>query len=207
VALFLLDYSITGIIILLNFVIYMAVSIPLDLATYTKPNRSKRKKDVPRQEMRVSMVITFLASLYAWFLFITLPLDAILSINFLYTPLEIVGPVLSVTGLVIISTGTFIACWGRISRGKRAFSWGIPLKLETSGMYRYIRHPLYSSYIFYFAGFVLVLQSLIVIPILAGIWGYYKLSVYEEGILIEYFGEEYEKYRAKTGRFFPLLFK
>ncbi|MHA1942700.1 MAG: methyltransferase family protein, partial [Candidatus Hodarchaeales archaeon] len=77
--------------------------------------------------------------------------------------------------------------------------------LETGGMYRYIRHPLYASYCFYFISFLFILQNLLLIFLLLGIPGYYYISIYEEEILIQQFGQEYRDYQKKVKRFIPFI--
>jgi protein-S-isoprenylcysteine O-methyltransferase Ste14 len=49
----------------------------------------------------------------------------------------------------------------------------------------------------------LIYQSLLIFPLLIGIYGYYETAKYEEEILVKHFGEEYREYQRRTGRFFP----
>lgn len=145
---------------------------------------------------------------YLWFLFIFIPFTSLLIQNSDYNTLIVNEPpntIIQIIGIIIVTFGTMVACLGRISRGYRAISWGIPSKLENKGMFQYIRHPLYASYIYYFVGFFLLFQSLFTIPLFLGIYGYYKTSTYEESILVDNFGEEYIEYQRKTGRFFPRI--
>lgn len=102
---------------------------------------------------------------------------------------------------------TIVACWTRITRGIRAIPWGIPEKLETEGIYRWIRHPLYTSYFLYYVGFMLVFQSLIFLPLFLGIPGYYWTSLFEEELLVTHFGEQYLNYQEIAGRFFPYRYR
>ncbi len=78
--------------------------------------------------------------------------------------------------------------------------------LIQSGLYRYMRHPIYSGILMAFFGLALtngsIVQAIIVIALY--ILFYYKSS-YEEQRLLETFSE-YEAYRQRTGRFFPSLF-
>lgn len=77
-------------------------------------------------------------------------------------------------------------------------------ELITHGIYRFIRHPLYTTgfLLFFglglFAGLVPVLiLSIIVLVTL------YVRTFTEERFLIAQFGEQYIRYRARTGKFFP----
>lgn len=108
-------------------------------------------------------------------------------------------------GIVLISVSTLIAILGRLARGKYAISWGIPAKVVNTGIFRYIRHPLYSSYILYFIGFQLLFLTPFLTPLLLGIIGYYWTAIYEESILVERFGEEYSSYMGKTKKFIPFF--
>lgn len=78
--------------------------------------------------------------------------------------------------------------------------------LVTSGVYRYIRHPMYASLIFLCWGFFFKQPSLV-----AGV-----LAVTASGLLvttarveeienIRYFGEEYQKYMKRTKMFLPYI--
>ena len=207
-----LEYNTVSIIILLNFTFYFSIHIPLDYMTYvnrTKSSNSKPKVETPPEwENRFIMIITMFSTVYLWFLFLFIPFTGLLIQNSEYNTLLVHEPlntIIQIIGIIIVTLGTIVACLGRISRGFRAISWGIPRTLENGGMFQYIRHPLYSSYCHYFVGFFLILQSLFVIPLFIGIYGYYRTSVYEESILVDNFGEEYIEYQRKTGRFFPRI--
>jgi protein-S-isoprenylcysteine O-methyltransferase Ste14 len=77
----------------------------------------------------------------------------------------------------------------------------------TSGIYRFIRHPLYSSLLFLawgvffkdvnLAGAVLALVSSVFLVAAARA---------DEAECIRYFGSEYEEYKKRTSMFIPFLF-
>ncbi|UCG04009.1 MAG: isoprenylcysteine carboxylmethyltransferase family protein [Candidatus Heimdallarchaeota archaeon] len=202
------DYQVIGIFFAINLTIYLVVTLPLDIVTYLRNSESGKERS-HQIETNFTMIITFLTTGYLWVLYFVVPITALLNRQiFLYQPLspfDILNTLIQSLGLVIVLFGTFVASWGRISRGKRAFSWGVPKKLEKEGMYKYIRHPLYASYCYYFLGFAMILQNVLILPLLIGIYGYYDLSKYEEGILVDHFGEEYNDYKKRVGRFFPRL--
>ena len=93
--------------------------------------------------------------------------------------------------------------------------WSYPIdgiskkrKLITTGIYSQIRHPVYLSFNLFSIGFVLVqLDWILLVMYVIGAIGLYYQAVDEETILIEYFGQEYENYINKTGRFFVHLKK
>ncbi|MFX1588660.1 MAG: methyltransferase family protein, partial [Promethearchaeota archaeon] len=76
-------------------------------------------------------------------------------------------------------------------------------KLVKSGIYSYIRHPIYLSFNLFCIGFNMILLDwlLLVLYIIGGI-GLYFQAIDEENILLEYFGDEYREYMKNTGRFF-----
>lgn len=79
-------------------------------------------------------------------------------------------------------------------------------KLVRKGLYKYIRHPIYTAILLLFFGYGLYQSSLykIFITILLAVLFYFK-SIYEEKCLEEKFAE-YKDYCNKTGRFFPKIF-
>ncbi len=203
-----LDYQIIGLFFAIDLTIYIVVTLPLDLATYLRGSKNGKARS-HQIETNFTMIITFLVSGYMWLIFILVPIDALIELNIVrYQTLfsfDLLNTLIQSLGLFIVLIATFIASWGRISRGRRAFSWGFPKELEKKGMYSYIRHPLYASYCYYFLGFVMILQNVLILPLLTGIYGYYDLSKYEEAILVDHFGEEYSDYQKRVGRFFPRL--
>ena len=78
-------------------------------------------------------------------------------------------------------------------------------KLITNGVYKYIRHPMYTQcwIMVFFQGLIL---SNIFVEIFGIIcWGilYFKRISNEEKMMIDEFGNEYKEYMNKTGRLFP----
>lgn len=80
-------------------------------------------------------------------------------------------------------------------------------KLETHGVYRMIRHPSYMGLLVISLGWALafrsgvglILTAALLVPILARIHS-------EERLLREYFGHEYDAYRARTWRLIPGIY-
>jgi len=110
-----------------------------------------------------------------------------------------------VPGLVFTSAGYFLFIWSVVARGRYSVSWEMPEQQElvTWGPYRYMRHPSYLGYFFMFIGLVLLWPSLLTLFPLIATPGYYQLTFEEERLLVLRFGEKYEEYQRKTGRFFP----
>jgi len=193
----------------MNFLIYIIFTFPLDLKTYLKGNPNRKQEISPDTKINLWSVLAFITSGVVWFVFILDTITFFLNLwivhNYNSIPNNLLFNVIQLLGASFISIGTIIAVLGRYSRWDRAFSWGIPTRLETRGMYQWIRHPLYSSYIFYFLGFPLLYLNPCFLFLLLGILGYYSITLYEEALLVKYFPEEYPLYQKRVKRFIPLL--
>ncbi|MBX3038412.1 MAG: isoprenylcysteine carboxylmethyltransferase family protein [Anaerolineales bacterium] len=80
-------------------------------------------------------------------------------------------------------------------------------KLVTNGIYKYIRHPLYTFGSSLFISFGMMADNWFIA--LLGILAFVAMAVRtpkEEANLIEKFGDEYREYMKRTGRFLPKLF-
>ncbi len=76
--------------------------------------------------------------------------------------------------------------------------------LNTSGPYKFIRHPMYASLLLFFLGLSIMssfwpLMALVVILLLF----FNRIMRREESMMIEEFGEEYRIYMKSTGRLLP----
>lgn len=78
-------------------------------------------------------------------------------------------------------------------------------KLATTGIYAYLRHPIYGSWIvFIVPGIVLIINSLLGLTIPLFMYLSYRiLIVKEERYLEDKFGGEYLEYKRKVGAIFP----
>jgi protein-S-isoprenylcysteine O-methyltransferase Ste14 len=144
----------------------------------------------------------------AWFLLLMftplplIPLDDIPLPHGWRVPLQIAGGV-----ILAGSVGLFY--WCHVALGE--FWYGEPgLKREHEliqvGPYRRIRHPMYTSFFLGYVGSLLLLQGwAYVFPFICAP-GFYVMTVVEEKILTEQFGDRYVSYRKVAGRFLPRLF-
>jgi len=82
-------------------------------------------------------------------------------------------------------------------------------KLVTSGIYAHIRHPMYTAHIIWAIAQILMLHNWIAgFSFLITQIAQYLLRVKsEEEMMIKQFGEIYEAYMQKTGRFIPKIGK
>lgn len=80
-------------------------------------------------------------------------------------------------------------------------------KLVTNGIYRWIRHPLYTIGSSLFISFGMMADNWFIA--LLGVLAFIVMAIRtpkEEANLIEKFGDEYREYMKRTGRFLPKLF-
>ena len=82
-------------------------------------------------------------------------------------------------------------------------------KLVTTGVFRYIRHPMYSAHFLWGIAQALLIHNWVAgLASLIVMLPMYLLRVKrEEKMMLEKFGEEYRTYMSQTGRIFPCLWK
>ena len=79
--------------------------------------------------------------------------------------------------------------------------------LVESGIYRYIRHPLYLGILMYYLGLPLIIAStfgVLVVTIPATVGSFYRMRLEEEA-LVNRFGDRYLTYAKKTARLIPYI--
>lgn len=77
-------------------------------------------------------------------------------------------------------------------------------KLITTGPYRWVRHPMYSTMFLWAVGLFLITVNWITVIAPVGFALFFMLRVPdEEKMMIETFGDEYRDYMRRTGRFLP----
>ncbi len=78
-------------------------------------------------------------------------------------------------------------------------------ELITDGIFRYVRNPIYSAFLFLFTGFLLYPTNplLLPLPILLWLWLGVVLRHSEEKWLYDEFGDAYRDYCRKTNRALP----
>lgn len=110
-------------------------------------------------------------------------------------------------GFGLVCLALSIECWRRMGRNWRmAVAPDQKTELVTTGLYKYVRHPIYA------ASILLMLCTVVVVPtgpavITAAI--HITLMIMkarnEERFLVGVHGAAYEQYCRRTGRFFPRL--
>jgi protein-S-isoprenylcysteine O-methyltransferase Ste14 len=115
-------------------------------------------------------------------------------------------------GTVVFAGAIFMLWRSHVDLGR---NWSATLhitgqhSLVTSGVYRHIRHPMYTAHLLW-----AIAQGLLLSNWLAG-WAFLVLSVplyitripKEEQMMLEHFGEEYRSYISRAGRLIPRVYK
>ena len=115
-------------------------------------------------------------------------------------------------GTVVFAGAIFMLWRSHVDLGR---NWSATLRitgqhsLVTGGVYRHIRHPMYTAHLLW-----AIAQGLLLSNWLAG-WAFLVLSVplyiiripKEEQMMLEHFGEEYRAYKSRTGRLIPRVYK
>ncbi|KAF2751246.1 protein-S-isoprenylcysteine O-methyltransferase [Sporormia fimetaria CBS 119925] len=81
-------------------------------------------------------------------------------------------------------------------------------ELVTSGLYTYFRHPSYFGFFWWGLGTQIVLGNSLSLALFALIlWYFFKTRIArEEKHLVQFFGKDYEQYRARTRVWIPFIF-
>jgi protein-S-isoprenylcysteine O-methyltransferase Ste14 len=80
-------------------------------------------------------------------------------------------------------------------------------RLQTSGLYRHIRHPSYAGMLLYLAGYVLIFRCWVGLLLVAAMLAILLARMNaEEALLESAFGDEYASYRRHTRRLVPWLY-
>lgn len=118
---------------------------------------------------------------------------------------------IALMGLVLAVVGELIRKLAMFTAG-RNFSHTISAKkspnheLVTHGIYSLFRHPSYAGWFYWAIGTQILLQNPICFVLFTVIsYQFFKSRIiYEETILVEFFGKQYEDYRAKVGLWMPI---
>jgi len=118
---------------------------------------------------------------------------------------------------LLLSFSLVLAVWGFVllrrlggfkptAEVSPTFEWENTGRLVTTGIYRHIRHPMYSSLLFLAWG--AVLKSVTISTLILGVAASLALAATaksEEAENVTRFGQEYRDYMKRTRRFVPFL--
>lgn len=117
---------------------------------------------------------------------------------------------ISILGLVIEAAALSFSVWARLHLGKY-WSGIITLKeghkLIRTGPYTFVRHPIYTGFLFGVIGSALAvgkIKALVGICII--IYAYARKIKKEEATLTQQFGQEYEKFKTEVKALIPYVY-
>lgn len=111
-------------------------------------------------------------------------------------------------GVMVALFGTYVFWWSHhtLAENWTPFIEAPPgARLITGGPYRWVRHPMYSSFLLFNGGLWLVSSNWIAggFAFLSFLWMYLHRVGREERMMVELFGDEYRAFAEKTGRVIP----
>jgi len=116
---------------------------------------------------------------------------------------------LVVSGVLVVWGVVLLSCFGRSRptlEGSTLFEWENTGNLVMAGIYRYIRHPMYSSLLFLAWGALLKSVSLGTLVLAGGaMLALTATAKVEEAENVARFGQEYRDYMKQTRRFIPFV--
>ena len=113
-------------------------------------------------------------------------------------------------GLLPLIAGVLIYCWC-VWDFMRARGTPLPLdapkELVVRGLYRYVRNPMYVGVLLVIIGQAILYETALLLIYAGFVWLAFHtfVIVFEEPTLTELFGESYERYRRKVGRWIPRI--
>jgi protein-S-isoprenylcysteine O-methyltransferase Ste14 len=155
--------------------------------------------------------------------------NAILLLLFIFNPLLVIlafnenrllvagslpfwdSPIVAYAGLLILVVGGAVTLAGRAHL--RRFGSGVihieeDHRLITTGVFRHIRHPIYSGGVLGVVGFYVAFRSVVMLALVSTLYFIvirHRLN-FEEEMLVEEFGDEYREYMARTKRLIPYIY-
>lgn len=145
--------------------------------------------------------------------------EAILALLVINLPLWFVDPLggRQLVSWVLLAGSIVLVTWGVVllrrrgrarptAAGAPEFAWENTERLVTTGVYRYVRHPMYASLLFLAWGALLKSLSMSTL-LLAGIatLALVVTARREEAENLARFGQEYRDYMKETRRFVPFV--
>lgn len=120
------------------------------------------------------------------------------------------GDALRWSGLALLAAGAALRVWPMLELGPR-FASVVALqdghRLETRGVYAWVRHPSYVGILLMDVGFAGVYRSVVAVALLPLVfWMFSRRMDVEERFLVEQFGDDYRAYMGRTARLLPGLY-
>jgi protein-S-isoprenylcysteine O-methyltransferase Ste14 len=113
------------------------------------------------------------------------------------------SPVIRILAWILLSIGTILMIWALVLLGLRSFRPTVKDTLVANGLFKHIRHPIYSGLLWDFIALVLMRPTVPAILACALGWGFVFVQArLEEMDLVERI-PAYREYMKQVPRFFP----
>ncbi len=131
---------------------------------------------------------------------------------------DMAQPTMQILSFLLLVISLVFVLWGvtmlRLRGGQQTreqspetLSFENTSQLVTTGLYRYIRHPMYSSLLFLTWGtFLKQITMVTIVATVVATVAYYLTARMEERENIEFFGESYLEYMKESKMFIPFLY-
>lgn len=112
----------------------------------------------------------------------------------------------------LLFAGTIVCLWLSfylISKSHKAVLEQVhdPPHLVNSGVYAWVRHPMYLGTLLFCLAFLFISTSLVSIATWIGFFIFYdRMATYEENNLIKIVGDQYRIYKKRVSKWFPKVF-
>lgn len=173
----------------MNLIIFISGTVVILLFSWFLSVKYKRYHGITRFFAFESVFVLILLNYKVWF-------------QNALSPLQIISWILLIISLWAVITGYLLLK----RKGNPSINFENTSQLVKSGIYGYIRHPLYFSV--FLLGTGIVLKNPGTIQVILGIvnlFAVYFTALIEEGEMIEKFGEEYRLYMKETKMFIPYI--
>ncbi|MCE4564058.1 isoprenylcysteine carboxylmethyltransferase family protein [Maribellus sp. CM-23] len=160
----------------------------------------------PKKPLQILRYLIFTFLFLLWFLELCQPVFSFSILPELLTRILISGAVLKTAGAMLITLA--LVLWVlTLVHFKTSLRLGLDVtnrgKLITTGIFSVSRNPFFLSLDLYFFGVALVFPNVFMIAFtLAALVGIHFSILKEERFLLQNYGEEYQNYQQKTGRYF-----
>jgi len=118
-------------------------------------------------------------------------------------------PIVTYIGVTLILLGAMFFTVVALNFGQMITPNPVPLEkaiLKTTGIYKYIRHPMYTSVLVLFIGVVLYFQAYFSFALIAGLFVFFVIKTNAEEQFLRDKFSEYAEYSKRSKRFIPFLY-
>ena len=142
--------------------------------------------------------------IYVVSILLTTVLAAVSSSKGIIPKIDFFKPFMLIAGAILIVSG--IGIWLSAVFGSRMDKNIIENRLVTTGIYAYVRNPMYSGVMITCTGVLLCCNNIVLLVLPFVYWAYMTILMKntEEKWLLALYGKEYEEYCKKVNRCIPM---